>query len=112
MTKPMTLKRDPSKALQFGFVALLLLSTVQVGYWIYDHVRNERAIEARIQALYESDADAATAIFSGATPQEIAALLPHVDMSGPRARVRAEAIDFETPNLGAWLRMIYEEDDA
>ncbi len=88
----MTLKRDPSKALQVGFVALLLLSTVQVGYWIYDHVQNERNVERRFATLYQHDAAAAAAFYSGAAPQEIAELLPHVVLEGPRATVRPEAL--------------------
>ena len=88
----MTLKRDPSKALQIGFVALLLISTVQVGYWIYDHVDRERAVERRFAALYQHEADAATTFYSGGTPREIAELLPHVALTGPRATVRPEAL--------------------
>jgi signal transduction histidine kinase len=88
----MMLKRDPSNALQVGFVALLLLSTVQVGYWIYDHVQNERAIERRFAALYRHDAEAAAAFLSGGAPREIADLLPHVELAGSTASVRPEAL--------------------
>ena len=88
----MTLKRDPSKALQFGFFALLLVSMVQVGYWIYDHVSNAREVERRFAAEYEHDADAVTAFFSGGTPGDIAALLPHIALDGTRAAVRPEAL--------------------
>jgi signal transduction histidine kinase len=88
----MTLKRDPSKALQVGFLALLLVSTVQVGYWMFDHVRNEREIEHRFAADYQRDADAATAFFANGTRQEIADLLPHVALTEPRATVRPEAL--------------------
>ena len=54
----MTLKRDPSKALQVGFLALLLISSVQVSYWIYDQVREARRVEQRLAAEYRSDAAA------------------------------------------------------
>ena len=53
----MTLKRDPSKALQIGFLALLLISTVQVGYWMYDHVQIARGLEQRLTAEYRADED-------------------------------------------------------
>jgi signal transduction histidine kinase len=89
----MTLKRDPSKALQFGFVALLLTSTVQVGYWIFDHVQREREVERTIATLYQRDAQAATALASGGAPREIAALLPHVAPGGSSATVRPEALE-------------------
>jgi signal transduction histidine kinase len=88
----MTLKRDPSKALQFGFLALLLVSTVQVGYWIYDHVSNARDVERRFAAEYEHDAAAVTALLSGGAPRDIAALLPHIALDGTRATVRPEAL--------------------
>ena len=42
----MTLKRDPSMALQLGFLALLLISTAQVGWWMYDHVSKARDVSA------------------------------------------------------------------
>jgi two-component system, OmpR family, sensor histidine kinase SenX3 len=88
----MTLKRDPSKALQFGFLALLLVSAVQVGYWIYDHVSNARDVERRIAAEYQNDAEAVTAFYSGGTQRDIAALLPHISLEGTRATVRPEAL--------------------
>jgi signal transduction histidine kinase len=88
----MTLKRDPSKALQFGFLALLLVSTVQVGYWIYDHVSNARDVEQRFAAEYQHDADAVTAFYSGASPRDVASLLPHIAVDGSHATVRPEAL--------------------
>jgi signal transduction histidine kinase len=88
----MTLKRDPSKALQFGFLALLLVSTVQVSYWIYDHVSNARSVERRLAAEYQRDADAVTAFYSGGTPRDIASLLPQITLDGTRATVRPEAL--------------------
>jgi len=89
----MTVKRDPSKALSLGFVALLLISTVQVGYWMFDHVRNEHNVESHVADLYQHDADAATSFYSGGTPRDIANLLPHVALTEPRATVKPEALE-------------------
>jgi signal transduction histidine kinase len=43
----MTVRRDPVKAMQIGFLALLAISAATVGWWMYDHVRYARSVEAR-----------------------------------------------------------------
>ena len=40
-------KRDPSKLMQWGFLALLLISVLTVGWWMFDHVRYARSVEQR-----------------------------------------------------------------
>jgi len=88
----MTLKRDPSLLLQLGFLALLLISTVQVGWWMYDHVSKARDVERRFAADYQREADAVTAFFSGASAEQIAEHLPAVALTGHGANVRPEAL--------------------
>src|SRR5215831_10428743 len=88
----MILKRDPSKALQLGFLALLLISTVQVGWWMYDHVSKARDVERRFATEYQHDADAVTAFFAGASAEDVARHLPSVAVSGNQASVRPEAL--------------------
>lgn len=46
----MTVRRDPIKALQIGFLALLSISAATVGWWMYDHVRYARSVEQRFAA--------------------------------------------------------------
>ena len=46
----MTVRRDPTKAMQIGFLALLLISAAQVGWWMYDHVKYARSVEQRFAA--------------------------------------------------------------
>jgi len=89
----MTLKRDPSLLLQLGFLALLLISTVQVGWWMYDHVSKARDVERRLAAEYQHDADAVTALISGASAEQIAGHLPAVALVGHGATVRPEALE-------------------
>jgi len=43
----MTLRRDPTKAMQIGFLALLSISAAQVGWWMYDAVNYARSVEQR-----------------------------------------------------------------
>jgi signal transduction histidine kinase len=43
----MTLRRDPTKAMQIGFRALLSISAATVGWWMYDHVRYAHSVEQR-----------------------------------------------------------------
>ena len=88
----MTLKRDPSMALQLGFLALLLISTVQVGWWMYDQFSKAHDVERRFAAEYQHDADAVTAFFSGGSAEQIAEHLPAVALAGRGATVRPEAL--------------------
>ena len=46
----MPLRRDPSKALQVGFLALLLISAVMILWWMFDHARYARSVEQRFAA--------------------------------------------------------------
>jgi signal transduction histidine kinase len=46
----MTLRRDPTKAMQIGVLALLSISAATVGWWMYDHVRYARSVEERFAA--------------------------------------------------------------
>jgi signal transduction histidine kinase len=43
----MTVRRDPTKAMQIGFLALLSISAATVGWWMYDHVHYARSVEER-----------------------------------------------------------------
>jgi len=88
----MTLKRDPSLLLQLGFLALLLVSTVQVGWWMYDQFSKAHDVERRFAAEYQHDADAVTAFFSGASAEQIAERFPAVALVGSSATVRPEAL--------------------
>ncbi|HEX5045684.1 MAG TPA: HAMP domain-containing sensor histidine kinase [Gammaproteobacteria bacterium] len=88
----MPLKRDPSKALQIGFLVLLLISTVQVGYWMYDHVQSARAVERRFVTEYRNDAAALSAL-DPVDAARAAALLPHLAVDGARVDVRPAALE-------------------
>ena len=45
------IKRDPSRFLQLGFLALLFLCVLQVGWWVFDNVRYTREIQEGLAAL-------------------------------------------------------------
>jgi signal transduction histidine kinase len=48
----MTAKRDPTKAVQLGFLALLVVSAATAAYWIAESVFYTRAVETRSEELY------------------------------------------------------------
>ena len=58
----MTLRRDPSKGMQLGFLALLLISALTIGWWMYDHVHYARLVEQRFAADPTVAADSAKRI--------------------------------------------------
>ena len=87
----MTLRRDPSKALQVGFLALLVVSIATVGWWMTDAVLTTRAFERRVETLYAADAQAVAAAYAGAPANELASLLPHLAIEGRSATVRPAA---------------------
>lgn len=100
----MTLKRDPTKALQVGFLALLIFSTALIAVWIADLAALARSDRDRVEELYEADALAVTAMFAQAT-EELPALMPHleIDAAAGTASVREDAI--QTLDQGAASRI-------
>ncbi|HEX6996978.1 MAG TPA: HAMP domain-containing sensor histidine kinase [Gammaproteobacteria bacterium] len=84
----MTLRRDPSKALQVGFLLLLVVSIAQVAYWVSDYLLYARDVERRIAARYEAEAKTAEALLRrGFTPAELRELMPEIDIAGDDAQV-------------------------
>lgn len=98
----MTLKRDPTKALQFGFLALLVISAALIAWWVADQASLARTDRDRFQALYEADAFAVTAMLAGAT-DTLSELMPHleIDPVGRTARVREEATQALAEDAGS-----------
>jgi signal transduction histidine kinase len=47
----MPLKRDPSKVLQLGFLALLFLCVLQVGWWIADNLQYTREVREDLATI-------------------------------------------------------------
>lgn len=90
----MILRRDPSKALQLGFLALLAISTAQVAWWVADQRSLARQERDRVTALYEADALAVTAAFAQATAQ-LPELMPHLEIDPElgTATVRPESVE-------------------
>ena len=56
----MILRRDPTKALQIGFLAVLAIATAQVAWWILDQRTLAWGEQDRIVDLYESNAASVT----------------------------------------------------
>jgi len=58
----MPLRRDPSLALQVGFLALLLISAATVGWWMYDHARYAQSVAERFASDPAVAADSASRV--------------------------------------------------
>lgn len=58
----MPLRRDPSKALQLGFLALLLICALTIGWWMYDHVHYAHMVEQRFASDPTVAADSASRV--------------------------------------------------
>ena len=54
LKRRVSLRRDPSTALQWGFAALLLICAGQAVYWVVDNLFYTQAVEQRLSALYAS----------------------------------------------------------
>lgn len=91
----MTLRSDPTRALQLGFLALLVVSTAQVGWWIADQVGMAEDKRTTLADMYEADALAAGAVLEqgadAALAQRLGELMPHIAIEGSGVRVRPEA---------------------
>ncbi len=89
----MILKRDPTKALQLGFLTLLIFSTILIAFWIMDLANMANDDRDRIVALYEADALAVTTMLSEAA-ERLPDLMPHLEINpiNNTASVKMEAV--------------------
>jgi signal transduction histidine kinase len=70
---------DPQRALQVGFLVLLLVCVAQVVWWIIDQVAFTRAMQGRLLEHYEADAAAAELLVAeGCAVGEVQALFPYL----------------------------------
>ncbi len=92
----MILKRDPPKALQLGFLALLVICVAQVAWWIADQARLAGGERDRLAALYRAEAQTMTTIL-GSVPspaqaeRTLADAFPHLHIENGIAEVRSTA---------------------
>ena len=98
----MILRRDPPKALQLGFLVLLVVCVAQVAWWIADQARLAGGERDRITALYQAEAEALTAILAAAPSlpdmePTLTRALPHLAFDDGKATVR----DAATASLAA-----------
>ena len=95
----MIFKRDPSRALQIGFLVLLVVSTAQVAWWIADQVRLAHGDRDRMRMLFEADASAVGIALAALPPSadkpalaaRLEELLPHLEIDDEQASLRPSA---------------------
>jgi signal transduction histidine kinase len=89
------LRRDPSKALLMGFLTLLVISMIQVAFWVSENVRYTRDVDERLVSLYRSDAEVVGAFLAGDAPDDVEHAMPHldVDAASGEVRVHPEALE-------------------
>lgn len=86
--------RDPSKAVQVGFLLLLALTSAQVAWWTGESVHYARQVKQRLESLYYADASAINALRENASPDELSTLLPHLAIKhGAKTVVRRDLLD-------------------
>lgn len=105
------IKRDPSKALQVGFLVLLIVSATQVAYWIIENVGYTRDVERRFAELYAADAAAVAVLSDDASATDPNQLFPHLEISPDTgaANVSADALAaLERESAGRTNQYIWE----
>ncbi len=81
MTKP----QRHTRGLQLGFLALLVFSTAQVVWWVYDQTHLARRERENLERLYDTEVQLAGRLLAeGRRWQEISSLLPDLALEGGR----------------------------
>ena len=101
----MTRPSRHTRGLQLGFLALLVFSTAQVVWWIYDQTQLARRERENLERLYETEAQLAGRLLAeGRKWDEISRLLPDLALEGGRVRAfvrrgRRRSADEQTRRL-------------
>lgn len=75
-----------TRALQWGFLALLVVCAAQVGWWYLDQVQYTREVQKVIVESYQADLVTARALMTYGVPaDEIAGFYPHLNLGADGA---------------------------
>lgn len=90
----MALRVGTTKALQIGFIGLLVTCFAQVSFWILDQVKYTDAVRIELIGSYEREAEMAQHLLSeGVAPERITTQWPHITVSEGRATVSPTEIE-------------------
>jgi signal transduction histidine kinase len=79
-----------TRVFQLTALALVVVSAVQVGWWLFDqHAYTVEKVRAARSAYAEQTAAAQALLDSGTPPQQVEQLLPSIVVSGQRAALRS-----------------------
>jgi signal transduction histidine kinase len=86
-------RRGARRALEVGFLVLLVFSTAQVVWWLFDQNRLARLDHTRVVELYRTEAELArTLLAEGRAWSELAARFPHVVLADGAVAVSPDAL--------------------
>ena len=86
-------RRGAKRALEIGFIALLVFSTAQVAWWILDQNRLAARDHERVVTLYRTEAELVrTLVAEGRSWESIAARFPHVESVAGAIRIAPAAL--------------------
>lgn len=85
--------KNSTRAFQIAFLALLMITFAQAGWWIYEETQFTGAVRDRQVQLYEVDAQAGRLMLdAGISAEQIEQHFPHVAVTDAGVEVRAEAV--------------------
>jgi len=80
------MKPDQTKALQMGFLLLLVVSFAQVAWWVFENAHHSNKTAERLLGLHEASAQAVTAALDGGSARQVDQALPGITVD-PENRI-------------------------
>ena len=87
-------KAASNKALQFGFIGLLITCFAQAAYWVVDHANYTDAVREELIDSYEREVGLAQQLLdNGAVAATLCEKWPHIEIDGRVARISTVELD-------------------
>ncbi|MDH3283852.1 MAG: HAMP domain-containing histidine kinase [Acidobacteriota bacterium] len=97
---------EPTRALQIGFLVLLVVCTLQLAWWIYDEFAYTGDLKRAQLEAFDRDLEAASAMLElGIERDQVGRLYPHIDLDGPPGDLRVAAAVRQSVDDARWHRL-------